>query len=140
MKIPFALFAASVLLLTACDTTYYSNPQSGLKFYSGQLGGKKKIASVTLPDGFSITGYDADMEKSFRDGALMVGVVGSTIANSIATKASEETAQAAIAANAKAKSDAANAALQKALAAEKTKQLGMELEAGAAAVVPTPVP
>jgi type IV secretory pathway VirB6-like protein len=70
----------------------------------------------------------------------MVGVVGSTIANSIATKASEETAQAAIAANAKAKSDAANAALQKALAAEKTKQLGMELEAGAAAVVPTPVP
>lgn len=137
MKTPFFLSFLLALFLSACDTTYYSNPQSGLKYYSGQLGGKKKIASVTLPDGFSITGYEADMEKSFRDGAVAVGVVGSTIANSIATKASEETAQAAIAADAKTKAAASNAALQKSLAAEETKRLGMELEA-AAPVIPTP--
>lgn len=122
--------------IAACDATLYRNPQTNVTFYTGSLGGRKTIGSVAVADGFSMTGYEADMEKSFRDGMLAAGVIGASVANSIATKASEETAQAAIAADAKTKAAASDAALQKALAAEETKRLGMELEAGAAAVIP----
>jgi hypothetical protein len=138
MKPPYFILFMLCAVFTACDSTYYKNPQSELVYYSGQLGGKKQIASVTLPDGFAITGYSVDMEKSFRDGALTAVLVAGSIANAVTTKASEETSQASIAADAKVKTAAEEAALKKSLAAEETRRLGMELEAAAPVVTPTP--
>ena len=60
--------AAFIALIFACSscTTDYIESSTGSRLYLAQVGGQKRIESITV-DGITISGYGVDNEASFRD-------------------------------------------------------------------------
>jgi hypothetical protein len=122
-------------VLVAREEAAIQTGKKGFQMPLLSLGGKFEYSRQGT-DELITMGWDD--QKSFRDGMLAAATIGATMANAMATKASEETAQVAAQEATKQKAAAENAALQKAIETEKTRRMAMELEAAAAPAVPVP--